>query len=170
MIAVRLQNDSLIESDARMVRTILGLVAFALASACSLESPDPAKAQALPERRSGDLVPAQLAQRPEVTVAKILTDIVGQQIRVTDAAGEAQPMDWMFEENEPKHAEILEQQAKDNSIALIIQMSTGGAPGSDDANVQLTGRLRLHYEWDGRDWILRRIENVTFRYSRRMWI
>jgi hypothetical protein len=155
-----------------MVRTILGLVVLvAFLSACSLESPDAAPSDRTASApRGGESVLVQLAQKPEITVKKILTDIVGQQVRANDAAGEAQPMDWKFEQDEPKHAEILEQQAKDNSIALIIQMNTGGAPGSDDANVQLTGRLRLHYEWNGQDWLLRRIENVTFRYSRRMWI
>ena len=155
-----------------MVRTIVSLVALvAFSSACSLESPDPAQsAQTSSERRSGDSVRVQLAQASEITVAKILKDIIGQQVQVTDSAGEAQPMEWTFEENEPKHAEILERQAKGNSIALIIQLNTGGAPGSDDANVQLTGRLRLHYERSGQGWVLKRIDNVTFRYSRGMWI
>ena len=155
-----------------MVRTVLSLVALvAFSSACSLESPDAAQSdRTASARRSGESVLVQLAQKPEITVKKILTDIVGQQVRANDAAGEAQPMDWKFEQDEPKQAQILEQQAKEDSIALIIQMNTSGAAGSDDANVQLTGRLRLHYQWDGRDWVLRRIENVNFRYSRGMWI
>lgn len=154
---------------ARIILSAVILVAFA--SACSPESPDAAQPpQTRSEPRSGDSLPVQLTQKADITVAKILADIVGKQVRVNDAAGEAQPMDWKFEEDEPKQAEILERQEKDNSIALVVQMNTGGAPGSEDANVQLAGRLRLHYEWNGREWILRRIENVTFRYSRGMWI
>jgi hypothetical protein len=127
-------------------------------------------AQTSSGERGGDSLRVQLPQKTEITVAKVLKDIIGKQVQATDAAGQAQPMSWTFEENEPKQVEILERQAKDNDIALIIQMSTSGAPGSQDANVQLTGRLRLHYQWNNQDWILGRIDNVTFRYSIGTWI
>lgn len=116
------------------------------------------------------LIPVQSPRRPEITVDKVLADIVGKNVMAQDVAGEAQPMEWMFEQDEPKSAEILEQKASDKGVSLVIQMNTSGAPGSDDANVQLSGKLMLSYEWDGRDWILRRIQNMTFRYTRRMMI
>ena len=115
-------------------------------------------------------MPVQLAQRPEITVDKILKDIVGKNITVLDAAGESQAMDWVFEANEPKNAEILERQPNDRGISLVVQMSTSGAPDTDDANMQLSGKLMLQYDWNGRDWVLRQIQNVTFRYTRRLMI
>ena len=157
------------ENDLRMARALLapvGLVVFL--SACSLESPDPQAANTVSDRERA-LMLVQ-SQRPEITVEKILTDVVGKNVTVPDVASESQPMDWVFEASEPKNAEILERKANDKSISLVVQMNTGGAPGSDDANVQLSGKLMLLYEWNGQDWILRRIQNMTFRYTRRLMI
>ena len=120
--------------------------------------------------RDSNWVPVQSSRRPEITVEKILKDVVGKEVTAQDAAGQSQPMAWQFEANEPKNAQILETQENDTSIAVVIQMSTGGAPGSDDAHVQLTGKLMLHYEWGGQDWVLRRIQNMNFRYTRGMLI
>src|SRR5262245_43226230 len=125
-----------------MMRTILVLLAFAaLLSACSPEPPGAAQTTSgfSGPSRAG-LSPVQLSQRPEITVEKILKDIIGKDVSVQDAAGESQPMEWLFEENEPKNAEILEQKANDNNIALVVQLNTSGAPNSDDANVQLSGK------------------------------
>ena len=149
---------------------LLALAAVvALLSACSLESAEPTSAANSVSNHESAFVPVQ-SQRPEITVEKILADVVGKNVTVPDVANEAQPMDWLFEASEPKNAEILERKASDRSLSLVIQMNTGGAPGSDDANVQLSGKLMLLYEWNGRDWILRRIQNMTFRYTRRLMI
>jgi hypothetical protein len=151
-----------------MIRTALSLAALVIfLSACSPEppsSPRAAKAESSPHSAAPMVV--QLSGRPELTVENILKDVVGKHVSVNDAAGEMRPLDWTFEADEPKHAEILERQVVGTSIALVIQMNTGSAPDADEENVQLSGKLRLHYEWSGRNWSLRSIENLTFRFSR----
>ena len=42
-------------------------------------------------------------------------------------------------------------------------MLTRSRPGEGD--VQVSGQLKLRYEWKGKQWVLRSIENVSFRYS-----
>jgi hypothetical protein len=167
----RPKSRTLWYSAALELRTILGLVAVAaLLSACSVESPDSAQtARGVSDAQSATL-PVQLAQKPEITVAKLLKDVVGKKVAVPDSAGQSQPMEWTFEADEPKSAEILETQPNAGGMSLVIQMSTSGAPGSDDANVQLSGRLRLDYQWNGREWALQGIQNLNFRYTLGRWI
>ena len=153
-----------------MIRTFLVVLAVALAAGCSSESGDSQPVGIGPGSDRGPTVPIQLSQGPEVTVDRILQDLIGKNVSVQDAAGQSQPMDWVFEADEPKDAEIIESRKSDTGLSVVIQLNTGGAPGSQDANVQLSGRLMLNYQWNGRDWVLREIRNITFRFSRRMSI
>ena len=91
------------ENDVRMARALLALVGLVVfVSACSPESPDPQAANTVSDRESA-LMLVQ-SQRPEITVEKILTDVVGKNVTVPDVASESQPMDWLFEASEPKNA------------------------------------------------------------------
>jgi hypothetical protein len=163
-------DDRISKSDLHMKRASFVVLGIALITACSPEPPAPSGAAAAAPSGDDAFVRTQAPAKPEISVDKILADVIDKGVSVPDAAGEAQPMDWVFEASEPKNAQILETKPSDKGVALVVQMNTSGAPGSDDANVQLSGKLVLHYEWSGRDWVLRRIQNMTFRYTRRLMI
>ena len=109
-----------------MIRKMLVLVASAVALSACGPNPDAPSA-----RVPSDTMPVQLKGRPEITVHNIVRDIIGQQVNIPAASRGAADMVWTFEENEPKKVEILERHGTGDTLELIIQMTTSGAPGTD---------------------------------------
>lgn len=152
-----------------MLRYLLLVAALVIAfSASWSQTRDDRNAQ--PSAARPFLQPVQTQQKGEISVAQILRDVVGRQIWVSELSSASEQLDWTFAADEPKRVDVIEQQMSATTAALVVHMFTSGAPGSDDEDVQLAGRLKLNYEWDGRRWMLRRIDNLSFRYSLRISI
>lgn len=107
----------------------------------------------------------QDSRRPEVTTEAISRDIVGWAVEVSEATGSGPNDKWTFEGDEFRRIDILEAHASENGLEILVFMLTRDNPKPGDRTLQVSGRLRLHYEWRGGRWELRRVENVTFRYS-----
>ena len=105
----------------------------------------------------------QDAQKPEITVAKISKDVVGKVVTVPDASGTLPDDKWTFEADEYRRIDILEKHTTATGLDLLVFMLSRSRPGEGD--IQVSGQLKLHYEWKGRQWVLRSVENVSFRYS-----
>jgi len=147
-----------------MHRILLIAAAALLALAgCSPDAQNSSSAGADGER--GGLRPVQSSDKPEITPEKITRDIVGRKIRVSDVTGIGPPTEWTFEADEVKHAEILEQHKTEKGLTIIVLMTTHNNPRADEDNVQVSGKLQLHYEWRIVRWVLTSIDNLTFRYS-----
>lgn len=146
-------------------RLLLGCVISLLlwlsfgASACVDNSPGSSSTG--PQRSTG------ADDRPELTDEKIGETLVGEFLAgVPSEDGTARPMNWRFDENEPKELKVLEKQLQGDRATIVIDMKT--RPFRDKYQLHLAGQLRLHYElqtgWVTRKWEVVRIENISMKY------
>lgn len=135
------------------------LVFCALAAACS-PAPDTVRPRppALPAAE-------RTAAGAEISVERILRDLIGRVVVVNDASGEHTPTEWTFEKDEFKQVEILERSDTPDGIVLTIAMTTRNNPRPNEDAVQVNGRLRLHYQRKGGGWALGAIDNLSFKYT-----
>jgi hypothetical protein len=107
----------------------------------------------------------QNSGKPAVTPEKIVRDVVGRVIEVPELTGTAPPIAWTFDADEFRQVEILERHTTEHGLTLVIFMITRSNPESDEDPVQISGKVRLQYEWRAGQWIITTIEPLTFRYS-----
>ena len=86
-------------------------------------------------------------------------------IRVSDVAGAGEPTEWTFEKKEFRHVEVLERKVTGNTQTLVVFLTTRDNPAADEEQVQVSGKLALHYERKAGQWVLTGIQNLSFRYS-----
>ncbi len=116
-------------------------------------------------KSDGSLRPVQSAERPELTAEKISTDIVGKMVDVPEMSGNGPSDQWTFEADEYRRVEIVEKHPTAAGLDLLVFMLTRSNPKPGQVDVQVSGQLRLHYEWTDKQWTLKSIDNVSFRYS-----
>ncbi|MGH9900820.1 MAG: hypothetical protein ACRD68_03170, partial [Pyrinomonadaceae bacterium] len=79
----------------------------------------------------------------------------------------SKPTPWVFDEDEPKEYEVLEQSIDGDRATFLIDMKTSTAPRARN-QLQLSGKLRLHYElqsgWVTRKWEIVSVENISMKY------
>ena len=152
-----------------MNRTVLSITAllFALAGCVpALESPPNASRNSTVPAGNGDrLLSVQESDKPEVTAEKIMSDMVGRVVRVSELKGAGPENEWTFEANEFRQVDVLERRMAEKGLTLVIFMTTRNNPGAGEDHVEVSGKLQLQYEWRAGKWILTTIENLTFRYS-----
>jgi hypothetical protein len=142
------------------------LIAVAIVCGFAGCGPKPESSGLPPSAGSGGSVrPVQSSERPEITAARISTDVVGQVVDVPEQSGAGPSDKWTFEAGEYRRIDILERHPTATGLDLLVFMLTRSNPEQDEITVQVSGNLRLHYEWEGKRWMLRSIENVSFRYS-----
>ena len=107
----------------------------------------------------------QESDKPEVATKKIVSDVVGRVIQVSDLTGAGPATEWTFDADEFRQVDILEKHLTEKGLTLVIFMTTRNNPRFDEDPVQVSGKLQLQYEWRAAQWILTTIENLTFRYS-----
>ena len=103
--------------------------------------------------------------RLEITADKIMRDVVGRVIKITEASGDSPPTDWTFEADEFRQVEILERETTLADAVITVFMTTRNKPGPDEEAVQVSGKVKLHYQRKGSEWVLMTIENLTFHYT-----
>jgi len=106
----------------------------------------------------------QGGSQSDIPVEKILRDVVGRVVPITEASGGA-PTDWTFEADEFKQIEIVETQLTGNAANVVIFMTTRNNPGPNEDAVQVSGKLQLRYERANGRWNLKAIGNLNFRYT-----
>jgi hypothetical protein len=107
----------------------------------------------------------QESGKPEVATKKIVSDVVGRVIQVSELTGAGPATEWTFDADEFRQVDILEKHLTEKGLTLVIFMTTRNNPGPDEDPVQVSGKLQLQYERRAGQWILTTIENLTFRYS-----
>jgi hypothetical protein len=100
----------------------------------------------------------------EITAEKIVHDVIGSVVKITDVEGDSPPADWTFDADESRQVEILERKASPAGAVITAFMTTRNNPGPDDELLTVSGKLRLYYQRKGGEWVLTMIENLTFRY------
>lgn len=142
-----------------MLRTTC-LAAFALATVACSPAPE-----ATHGRNAALPAAGGATQGGDIDVVRILRDVVGRVVVVSDAAGEHNPTEWTFEKDEFKQAAILERADTAAGVALTVMMTTRNNPRAHEDAVQVSGRLRLHYQRKGGGWRLVAIDNLSFKYT-----
>ncbi len=120
-----------------------------------------------PSSSAGPRTSTGADDRPELTDEKIQETIVGEFVSGVPAEdGTAEPINWRFDENEPKEFKVLEKQLQGDRATIVIDMKTRSFRAKNQR--QLAGQLRLHYElqtgWVTRKWEIVRIENISMKY------
>ena len=107
----------------------------------------------------------QDSRRPEITTEAISRDVVGWAVEIAEATGSGPNDKWTFEADEYRRIDILETHASEGALEILVFMLTRDNPRAGNHGLLVSGRLRLRYEWRDTRWVLRHIENMTFRYS-----
>lgn len=149
--------DSVNTRNAVMLRILFTSAALCFALTACGEAPDTPPANA--NLRAANQEPQEIA------VEKIARDLAGRVVPITELSGDGTPTDWTFEADEFKQVEIVEKQATENAITIVIFMTTRNNAGPNDDAVQVSGKLQLRYEREAGRWTLKTIENLTFRYT-----
>jgi len=143
-------------------RVLSAFVLFCAVAACSPASDSPATGSVSETRRTAS---QDTVEAGDITSEKVVRDVVGRVVKITEAFGDGPATEWTFDADEPKQVEILERDATQAIATVTVFMTTRNNPVSDEDTVQVTGKLKLLYEREGSKWILKGIENLTFHYT-----
>jgi hypothetical protein len=97
---------------------------------------------------------------PPITAQKIENDILGKTIRVKGFKTE-KPDTWTFKQDNETKITIEGSTCYSNEARMTIDIKTRAYAGI--AIAKAGGRLRLSYERVGNEWILREVENESFK-------
>ena len=151
-----------------MMRITVALITvlFALAACGRAPAPSSGGVKSLVPAGGAEAVPSvQRSDKPEVTSERILRDVVGKVVPINELTGFGPTTEWTFDPGEFRQIDVLERRVEDDGLAIVIFMTTKNNPEPDEDAVAVSGKLLLRYQWRGKDWHLRDIENLTFRYS-----
>lgn len=142
---------------------MLRIICIALAALFALAACGPAP-DVSSVARPGSTIQTANQDQP-IPVETIARDFVGRVVPITEVNGNGMATEWTFDADEFRQIEILEKAVAEKSATIVVFMTTRNNPGPNDDAVQVTGKLRLHYERNGNKWTLKGIENLTFRYT-----
>ena len=145
-----------------MKQTVLSVTAMLFALTGCVPAPESTSSVT---RNPDRLHLVQDSGKPEITAEKIVRDVVGRVVKVSDLTGTQPETEWTFEADEFRQVDILEKNMTENRLTLVIFMTTRNNAGPDEDQVQVSGKLHLQYERRAGQWMLTTIENLTFRYS-----
>ncbi|MCA1624448.1 MAG: hypothetical protein LC768_14240 [Acidobacteria bacterium] len=106
---------------------------------------------------------------PELTDEKIREEINNAYVReVPEENGAGEPINWGFDEEEPKEFTVVEKQIEGDRATIIIDIKTQSAPRSRSPR-HLAGQIRTKWElqtgWVLRKWEIVETENISMKYK-----
>lgn len=106
---------------------------------------------------------------PEIT-----DEIIRERINTTgvwdvpEENGAAEPINWRFNQAEPKEISVVEKQMDDKRATIILDIKTRSAPYMRNPR-SLEGRIRTEWElksgWALRTWEIVNTENISMKYK-----
>ena len=135
---------------------------------CMPESESSTNISGSPLVQAADLGLPPTAQDPgnsEVTTEKILKDIVGRVVPVTEASGAGPETEWTFDADEFRKVNILEKRMTEKGLTLVIFMATGSNPKQDEEPIVVSGKMLLEYEKRANQWIFKTVGSLSLTYS-----
>jgi hypothetical protein len=133
---------------------LAALLVFALAS-CS-KTPE----------ASTSLIPVATQDHTALTAEKIKQDLVRRRVPIYGTSEDLPDSVWTFDSIEPKQVQILEQQLTPEELTAVILMTTVDKPSRyKEEPIGVSGKLRLNYVKERGRFVLKNIENISFRYS-----
>jgi hypothetical protein len=112
---------------------------------------------------------ASSSDLPELTEETIRERINGAFIReVPEENGAGDPINWGFDEQEPKEFTVVEKQIEGTRATIILDIKTRSAPNMRNPR-ELAGRIRTEWElktgWALRRWEIVGAENISMKYK-----
>lgn len=106
---------------------------------------------------------------PELDEETIRDRLNGSRVRkVPEENAAAEPINWTFDEDEPKEIKVVEKQTEGARTIIILDIKTSSATDSREPR-QLAGQIRtewiLETGWVLRRWQLIKIENISMKYK-----
>ncbi len=98
----------------------------------------------------------KLRERPEITEARIATDLIGRQVKVDPWS-----ISWRFDTRVTTEITIVQCNYSGDSAIILIDTKSEAGPRAFFPR-RMAGKLRLHYDWAAR-WTLARIDNLDFK-------
>lgn len=87
---------------------------------------------------------------------------------VPEENGTAEPINWSFDEDEPKEITVVEKQVEGERATLLLDIKTRSAPNMRNPR-SLAGQIRTEWElktgWALRRWEIVRTENISMKYK-----
>jgi len=145
-----------------LLSSVLGLaLLLACSFGCAPSSSQGDGKQSSPTSASNDI--------PEITDEKIREEINDAYVReVPEENGAGEPINWGFDEEEPKEFTILNKQIEGERATIIIDIRTNSAPRSRSPR-HLAGQIRTKWElqtgWVLRKWEIVETENISMKYK-----
>ncbi len=113
----------------------------------------------------GHLQTVQDPGNAEVSAEKIMKDIVGRVVLVSEATGAGPETEWTFDADEFRKVNVLERRVTEKGLTFVVFMNTGSNPKKDEEPIVVSGKLLLEYENNAGQWMLKAIGNLSFYYS-----
>ncbi len=107
---------------------------------------------------------------PEITDETLREEINDAYVReVPEETGASEPINWSFDEEEPKEFTVADKQMEGEERAtIIIDIKTQSAPGARSPKY-LAGQIRTKWElqtgWVLRKWEIVETENISMKYK-----
>lgn len=106
---------------------------------------------------------------PELTDEIIRERINDAFVReVPEETGTAEPINWSFDENEPKEIVVVEKQIDGATATIVLDIKTRSSSNTRNPRY-LAGQLRTKWElktgWVLRKWEIVRTENISMKYK-----
>ncbi len=115
---------------------------------------------------STSLIPVATKDQAAITAEKIKQDLIRRKVLIYGTNQDLPDDVWTFDSDEPKQVQILDQQVTRDGLTVVILMTTVDNPSRyQEEPIGVSGKLRLDYVKQGSRFVLRNIENLSFRYS-----
>ena len=140
------------------ISTFLGLI---LLLACSFGC--------APASSPSDSSSSASSESPELTEETIREQINHTRVRkVTEENGNAEPINWTFDDEEPKEITVIDEKIEGDRATIILDIKTGSAKGAREQRY-LDGQIRTDWElqtgWVLRKWEIVKTENISMKYK-----
>jgi len=145
-----------------LLSSFLGLaLLLACSFGCAPSSPGDGKQNGSASSASNDLL-----EITDETLREEINDAYVREVPEENGAGE--PINWSFDEEEPKEFTVVEKQIEGERATIIIDIKTTSAPGARTPR-QLAGQIRTKWElqtgWVLRRWEIVETENISMKYK-----
>jgi hypothetical protein len=106
---------------------------------------------------------------PELTEETLRHEINDAYVReVPEENGAGEPINWSFDEDEPKEFAVVDKQMEGDRATIIIDIKTSSAPRSRSPK-HLAGQIRTKWKlqtgWALRRWEIVETENISMKYK-----
>jgi len=138
---------------------------LALLLACSLGCA-PSSSQGDGNQSGSASAPNNIPEITDETLRQEINDAYVREVPEENGAGE--PINWSFDEEEPKEFTVVEKQIEGERATIVLDIKTGSAPGARTPR-HLAGQIRTKWQlqtgWALRTWEIVETENISMKYK-----